>query len=160
MYKVSIFGIPAHPLVNDMPAALLPASLMCDTIALVGGGPAWARSGYHTLLLGTISGVAAGVLGALDVPLPLAQPETRNRALVHAGLNIGLMGLFGVMLFRRRAAPDRVSIGSWVLSLVGNLALNYSAWNGASLVYQDGLRVAEDRPTVPLDVYEEPARVA
>lgn len=160
MYKVSMFGIPAHPLVNDMPTALLPASLMCDTIALAGGGPAWARSGYHTLLLGTMSAVAAGMLGALDAPLALAQPETRSRAVVHAGLNVGLMGLFGMMLFRRRAAPDRVSIGSWVLSLVGNLALNYSAWNGASLVYQDGVRMGEDRPMVPLDVSDEPAHVA
>jgi uncharacterized membrane protein len=73
--RLSLFGVPAHPLANDAPGTLLPVASLCDLPALR-GDDGWSLVAYRTLQLGNIGAVIAGLLGLLDF---LRLPPRRRR---------------------------------------------------------------------------------
>ena len=64
--RLSFFGIPAHPIVNDLPGTLLPLLTVCDLLYLVRADPSWAMAGFRMLQVGNLSALLAALLGALD----------------------------------------------------------------------------------------------
>jgi uncharacterized membrane protein len=150
--KLSFFGIPVHTILNNYPSSLISTSLCCDALALVTGSAEWARTGYHTLLLGCSTAAAAGAAGALDYldVASTAQPEVQRRANIHAGLSAVLGGLFGFLLWQRSKKPDKVTPAHFALMTVGNVLLGYSMWNGSTMVYRYGIRVEREPAEEPV----------
>lgn len=154
--RLSLFGIPAHPVMNDLPGSLLPAASVCDLLYLLTADRDWATAGFRLLLLGNSSALLAGSLGALDYLRLPATPEVRRIGRVHAAMNAAVLPLFVLCQQQRRGRPDRPSWPAMLLLLTANVGLNVSAWNGARLVHQHQVRTGERGSTVPLTAKLEP----
>jgi uncharacterized membrane protein len=128
-----------------MPAGLLPFSFLLDLMHLKTGNRSYADAAYYTMVGGFVGGLAAGAAGASDyMTIP---PETKPKKIAntHAGLNISLLALTGMNLAIRRSRKDQGTLPVF-LSLVGSMGLFVSAWYGAHLVYEHGMRVKPAGP--------------
>jgi hypothetical protein len=87
---------------------------------------------------GYLGGLAAGAADYLTIP---DKSESRKVANAHAGLNLGIMGLYSLnVLLRRRNRPPTGPLTA-LLSLGGTAGLVASGWLGGELVYKLGMRV-------------------
>src|SRR5690349_14866295 len=77
-WRVSFFGIPAHPMMNDVPGTLLPMVSICDLLYLVSRDRSWAIGGFRMLQLGNFGAVIAAILGILDFLRLPATPDVRR----------------------------------------------------------------------------------
>jgi uncharacterized membrane protein len=152
---VRLFGLPAHPVVNDLPGALLPAASLCDLLYLVRRDLGWAAAGYRMLQLGNLSALLAAGLGVLDFLRLPPEPEVRRLATRHAALIASLLPVFGLCQLQRRRRPERPSGAAMVLLFAANMGLNVAAWHGARLVHAHGLATGEQGPPWPLEVQPE-----
>lgn len=141
MPKSTIAGHPLHPMLISAPMALLPFSLVMDVMYLRTGDETYADVAHHAMKGGVAGGLAAGAAGAMDyLEIPRGSP-TKRTANLHAGLNVAVMGLYGVnlMLRRRRYVPSgRLPT---LLSMIGTAVLATSGWYGGHMVYEHGVRV-------------------
>ena len=141
MPKTTFAGHPLHPQLISAPMALLPFSLVMDVMHLATGRPAYADAAYYAMQGGVAGGLAAGAAGAMDYAEIDRGSHTKRIANLHAGMNIGAMGLYGVNLaLRRNRRPPSGRLPT-LLSLVGTAALFTSAWYGGHMVYEHGMRV-------------------
>lgn len=137
-------GHPLHAMVSDLPAALIPASLLAAVVerARPDARTRYASTGSLTLAVG--SAVMAGVIGWWDwltIPNehPAKSPATTHGLINTAGLAVGAAAL---VLPKRRLEL-----------LVGlNVALVIAAWIGGDLVYALGWRV---RPAEELEQVDQ-----
>ena len=141
MPKVSVANMPLHPVLNDMPSALTPASLAFDVLGTISGNRRFHDAARYALAGSLISSVPAAVAGVVDYMDIPKGTSTRHTANVHAMLNAGLMALTAVNLATRRDAgrTNPVSMG---LSILANAGLMISGWYGNRLVYEHGFRVS------------------
>ena len=153
--RLALFGIPAHPVVNDAPGTLLPVASMCDLCALA-GDETWFVVAFRTLQLGNISAIVAALLGLLDfLRLPPA-PAVRRLGVRHAGMNLLALPLFFICQWQRRQPPHRPSRAGIALLAVANIVLNLAAAHGAKLVHTHGVRTHEADTWRPLTAVPEP----
>ena len=154
--RVSLFGIPAHVVLNDLPGSLLPVASVCDLLFLARRHRGWAAAGFRMVQLGNLSALLAAGLGVLDFLRLPAVPEVRRLGRRHAAMNAILLPVFGLCQLQRRRRPDRPSTAAIALLLAANAGLNLSAWHGAKLVHAHRVRTGEQGPAVPLEVRLEP----
>jgi uncharacterized membrane protein len=155
--RVSLFGIPAHPVLNDLPGSLLPMASVCDLLYRLSGDRSWALVGFRLLQLGNAGALAAGIFGALDLLRLPPAPEVRRIGKTHAAVNAICLPLFAVCQLQRRARVTEPSSAAMLLLLAANVGLNVAAWNGARLVHQHGVRTRERESRAPVSVAVEPA---
>ena len=155
MPKSTLAGHPLHPQLIGAPTALLPFSLIMDVAHAVTGNETYAEVAYHSMLGGVVGGVAAAAAGAADYFEIPAGSHTKRIANLHASLNLGLLGLYGLNLFMRRTRKPPTGTLPMTLSALGAAGLTASAWYGGHLVYEHGMRVkgvspVEDQPEAKL----------
>lgn len=141
MPKSTLAGHPLHPQLISAPLALLPFSLVMDVMHLTTGDETYAEVAHHAMKGGVAGALAAGAAGAMDY---LEIPEgshTKRIANLHGGMNLGLVGLYGVNLALRRGRRPPSGRLPTFLSLIGTGALAISAWYGGHMVYEHGMRV-------------------
>jgi uncharacterized membrane protein len=143
MPKTTFAGHPLHPQLISFPLGLFPFSLAMDLLHLATGKEAYADTAYHSMVGGMVGGLAAGAAGAADYFTIPPDSESRKVANVHGGLNLGIMGLYGLnlLLRGREKKPGAVPV---LLSLLGTAGLVASAWYGGELVYR---RLPQSRKT-------------
>ncbi|HEX8915138.1 MAG TPA: DUF2231 domain-containing protein [Humisphaera sp.] len=155
MSKSTLAGHPLHPILITVPAGLLPFSLAMDVMKRASGGRSeFGDAAYYTLVGGVAGGLAAAAAGLADyLKLPKHGPanaKLARTANAHAMLNAGAMALYGLnLLLRRRDRADGGDGSTAVpvaMSAVGTAALSVSAWYGAHLVYEHGVRVRGPDP--------------
>lgn len=139
MYKSTLAGHALHPQLVLFPGGLLPFSFAMDVMHAATGDRRYADAAYLTMVGGVAGGLAAGAAGAVDyysIPERTAVKRTAN---LHASMNIGIMALYGVNLLARRGGRN-----GWLptlLSGIGAGGLIVSAWYGAKMSYDQGMRV-------------------
>jgi len=153
--RLSFFGIPAHPIVNDVPGSLLPLLTICDLLYVVHGDSSWAIAGFRMLQLGNLSALLAAVLGVLDLLRLPATAQVRRHGITHAALNGVVLPLFALCQLQRRSRPSRPSSSAIALAFVANIGLNVSAWHGARMVHAYSVRTGEQEPLVPIGARRE-----
>lgn len=141
MPKTTLAGHPLHPQIVVAPAALLPFSLAMDVAHGITGNDVYAELAYHSMLGGFGAGLAAAAAGVGDYVEIRTGTRERHLGAVHASMNAVLLGAYGVnLMVRRRRTPPTGRV-PFLLSLLGTVGLTVSAWYGAHLVYEHGLRV-------------------
>jgi uncharacterized membrane protein len=141
MPHTTFAGHPLHPQLVGFPLGLLPFSCVMDVLYVCTGNEAYADTAYHTMVGGYVGAMAAGAAGAADYFSIPRNTQTKKVADVHAILNLGLMGLYGLnLLLRARRRPPTGPLPT-LLSLAGTAGLIVSAWFGGELVYKLGMRV-------------------
>jgi uncharacterized membrane protein len=155
--RVSLFGLPAHVVLNDLPSGLLPIASVCDLLYLVHRDRGWALAGFRVLQLGNLGALLAAPLGALDFLRLPADPEVRRLGTRHAIMNAILLPVFALCQVQRCRRPDHPSLPAIALLLAANAGLSLSAWHGARMVHAYRVRTGEQGSAVPVRVRRVPA---
>ena len=134
-----------HPIFVHFPIALLTVAFLFDSLAAILRKEDLERTGWWTLLAGSV-GLAASVVSGLK-----AEESVRISADVagllerHEQLAFFVAAVFGaILLWRtgtRTALPVRFRKAYFVLYLVGLGMLWLGAWYGGLMVYTHGLGV-------------------
>ena len=141
MPKITFAGHPLHPQLVELPAGLIPTSLVFDVAYFKTRDKKYMDAAYMTLLTGYIGAAGAAMAGAGDYFAIPTGTRTKRLANTHLLLNIGLMAMTGLNLLRRRG-KKRLDAMDIAMSAIGNAALLVSTWYGGQMVYGRGLRVA------------------
>jgi uncharacterized membrane protein len=112
-----------------------------DVMHYVTGKDSYADAAYYSMVGGCLGAVAAGAAGAADYLTIPSGSQSKKVANVHAGLNLGLMGMYGLNLLLRLGKQPPTGPVPLLLSLLGTAGLVASSWYGGELVYKLGMRV-------------------
>jgi uncharacterized membrane protein len=141
MPNTTFAGHPLHPQLVSFPLGLLPFSLALDVLHAATGKQSFADAAYYTMVGGYVGGMAAGAAGAMDYLTIPQKSESHKVANVHAGLNLGVMGLYSLNLLMRSRRRRGTGVLPVLMSALGTAGLIASAWFGGELVYKLGMRV-------------------
>ena len=134
----AIMGHPIHPMMIPFPITFLTAALATDLAARATRDPFWARASNWLLGAGTVSGLAAGAVGAIDY-LTIRRAREASVGKVHAYGNPAALALATANLVSRRGREGRDAIptgGEIALSAATALLLGVTGWAGAELSYR------------------------
>lgn len=139
------YGHPFHPILITIPIGTWTASFIFDIIGFLADDPEpYAVASRILILIGLIGAVVAAVFGLLDMSQIERGTPARRTALLHMGLNLGVVVLFLVNLLVRLGDPEEISVFGFILTIVALLALSVSGWLGGKLSYHYGVRVADE----------------
>jgi len=129
------------------PIALLALTPIWDALAwarVLADAPALA---YWSELAGLIAGGLAVVTGFADLlKIPQSESMTAKVALIHAGLALGVLSLFGLAFALRGAKAAQPGGLAFALDVAGALVLGATGWFGGELVFRRGVGVQPTRP--------------
>ena len=155
-----------HPALVHYPIALLPTALAADALGSVTGSKTLQRFGRGLMPLAAISAAVSGLAGLVAQEACRADEEAMEMLVTHRNLNIGLIGLTGVMAVKR-AGKSRASARYLLAGAAGVGAMVYSAYLGGRMVYAHGVGVSaaggvreDEAPEIGLDNVEEGWAVA
>jgi uncharacterized membrane protein len=149
---------PLHPLLVHIPVGLWVVSFVSDIVFLASGNPNFAVFSYYLILFG-LFGAALAVPTGFAEYLELPSGSRAHRiATTHMTLNGVVAVLFLIDFFTRRGlqngAPDTVTIGEFILTVIAIGLLAISGYLGGLLVYDYGagfkpqLRGKENEPRI------------
>jgi uncharacterized membrane protein len=166
MPKSTFAGHPLHPMLIVAPAALIPFGFILDAMHRATDNDDYANASYYSLAGGLVSGLAAGVAGAMDYMTIERDTDVKRTANVHALLNTGALALTAANVVMRRDTRSHRG-GSLGMSALAAAGVLLSGWFGGRLVYEQGMRVkgvspVQDKPELkaPGDEAMERAFVA
>ena len=142
-----LFGHPVHPMLVAFPIALLALTPVWDALA-------WANvlrdgriTAYYSEAAGLITAGLAAIAGFADL-IKIPQSETANAktALIHAGLALTMLTLFGIAFALRGGAAGSPSVLVLGLEVAGALCLAVTGWFGGHLVFRRGVGVETQKP--------------
>jgi uncharacterized membrane protein len=139
-----------HPLFVGFAIALWTFSLVSDVIFLYGGNSFWRDLASASLLGALLGAIAAAIPGILDYLSNSAGPA-KSIATRSMGLNLMVVGLYGLNLWLRM---DYQPIAGWPLAVLALLLPGMAGWLGGELVFVHGVSVAahhENADTVQLN---------
>jgi uncharacterized membrane protein len=144
------YGHPFHPLLVTIPIGVWVAAFIFDLAAFGSERPQdFTRGAQWLVAIGIIGAVLAACAGLLDLGRLAGGTKARNTALIHMTLNLVVVALMlGSFFVRLNDDKDTVSVGGFVLSLIGLLILGVSGWLGGKLAYRYGVRVADEETQV------------
>ena len=147
MPRLSAMGHPVHPILQAIPAAVLPASTIFDALSYVADDEeGLSDAGRYSLIFGLLGGVGAAATGILDY-YEIKNRPVRRVALYHGLSNLALMGSYYLSLRRRKSGP--ADSKALLLSIFGASMVGLSGYLGGELVYEHGVRVGEDENGIP-----------
>ena len=152
MPKLTYAEHPVHTVVNDFPAALVPASVVFDMLHLVTRRGSFKVASFFSLLLALVTGGAAAATGLRDYRDIPESTEAKRVANAHALLNLGMLAAIALQLLIR--FTGKVGLFARLLNVATTAGLAAGGWYGARLVYRHGVRVREPEP---LTLTPEPA---
>lgn len=147
MPRLSVLGHPVHPILQAIPAAVLPASTTFDALARIAGDEeGLSEAAHYSLIFGLAGAVGAAVTGALDY-FEIENRPVRRTALYHGLTNAALIGSYILSLRRRK--DHKADSTALALSVLGASLIGLSGYLGGELVYEHGVRVGEDSDGIP-----------
>lgn len=139
---IHLGGHPVHPMLITLPIGLWVTSLVFDLLGRALSEPRLWSAGFYCAVAGCVGGLIAAVPGALDywkvVP---PRSSAKSRGLLHGLINVTVLVIFAVVVWRRGSPdplPDNISLG---LSFLATAALGYSGWLGGTLAYRNQIGV-------------------
>jgi len=137
----AIAGHPIHPMMIPYPVAFLTTAVVTDIAAARTGDPFWSRASSWLLGAGIVSGLAAGLVGAIDY-FTIRRAREKPVGKLHAYGNPIALGLAAANLARRRNDEGRPSTGDIALTAATAALVGVTGWAGAELSYRHMVGVA------------------
>lgn len=134
----AIAGHPIHPMMIPYPIAFLTAALATDLAARATRDPFWARASNWLLGAGTVAGLAAGAVGAIDY-VTIRRAHEKSVGKLHAYGNPAALALAAANLASRRGRQGRDAIptgGEVAITAAVAALLGVTGWAGAELSYR------------------------
>jgi uncharacterized membrane protein len=147
MPRLTIFGHPVHPILQAIPASLLPASTTFDVLVRLGvDEEGLSKAAHYSLVFGLVGAAGAAATGALDY-YEIENRPVRRIALYHGLTNAALVGSYVLSLrYRKGYKADGTALALFGL---GAALIGLSGYLGGELVYEHGVRVGEDHDGIP-----------
>ena len=147
MPRLTVFGHPVHPILQAIPALLLPASATFDVLARLGiDEEGLSKAAHYSLVFGLLGAVCAATTGLLDY-YEIENRPIRRIALYHGLTNATLVLSYVERSLRRK--DRKANDTALALSALGAALIGLSGYLGGELVYQHGVRVGEDHDGIP-----------
>jgi uncharacterized membrane protein len=147
MPRLSVLGHPVHPILQAIPAALLPASTTFDVLARLGiDEEGLSKAAHYSLVFGLLGAAGAAATGLLDY-YEIENRPVRRIALYHGLTNAILVGSYILSLRRRK--DYKADNPTLALSGLGAALIALSGYLGGELLYEHGVRVGEDHDGIP-----------
>ncbi len=129
------------------PIALLALTPIWDALAWANVLKDGRTTAYYSEAAGLIAAGLAMIAGFADL-MKIPQSETANAkaALIHAGLALTMLSLFGVAFALRGGAAGSPGVLVLGLEAAGALCLAVTGWFGGDLVFRRGVGVEAKRP--------------
>src|SRR5215216_7554219 len=94
MPRLTVFGHPVHPILQAIPASLLPASTTFDVLARLGiDEEGLSEAAHYSLIFGLVGAAGAAATGLLDY-YEIENRAVRSVALYHGLTNVALIGSY------------------------------------------------------------------
>jgi uncharacterized membrane protein len=135
----SIKHHPIHAMLVPLPIGLWIFALVADVMVHLGRTPGWRSAAYYALGVGEVGALLAAVPGLIDL-MSLPKGRTRQIGILHMGLNLLAVVVFGVNFLTRMGNPDHS--GMLRLTALGVALIAVSGWLGGEMVYVGGVGVA------------------
>src|SRR5215217_2418933 len=147
MPRLTVFGHPVHPILQAIPASLLPASTTFDVLVRLGiDEECLSKAAHYSLVFGLLGAAGAAATGPLDY-YEIENRPVRRIAFYHGITNATLIGSYVLSLSRRK---DYKADGpALALSTLRAALIGLSGYLGGELVYEHGVRVGEDHDGIP-----------
>lgn len=129
--KAAIAGHPIHPMLIPFPIASLVGVLLCDLAFAANGDIFWATAARWLLIVGVVTGLAAGLVGAIDY-LGIREVRRFSTANYHALGNVIVLAL---SVFNLMARWDNAANTQLGLSALTAVILVMTGWWGGELSY-------------------------
>ena len=147
MPRLSVLDHPVHPILQAIPASLLPASTTFDVLARIGGDEeGLSEAAHYSLIFGLVGAAGAAATGVLDY-FEIENRPVRRTALYHGLTNAALIGSYVLSL--RHREDHKAGGPALALSVLGAALIGLSGYLGGKLVYEHGVRVGEDHDGIP-----------
>lgn len=137
----AIAGHPIHPMVIPYPVAFLTTALVTDIAARRTRDPFWSRASGLLLGAGIVTGLAAGVFGAIDY-FTIRRARERSVGKLHAYGNPIALGLAAANLALRRKSDGQPTGTDLALTAATAALVGVTGWAGAELSYRHMVGVA------------------
>lgn len=138
----AVAGHPIHPMLIPYPVAFLTTALLTDVAAQRTNDPFWARASGLLLGAGIVTGLAAGIFGAIDY-FTINRARSRPVGKLHAYGNPVALGLAAANLAIRRRRKEQAPSGDSLALTAATAALvGVTGWAGAELSYRHMVGVA------------------
>jgi uncharacterized membrane protein len=130
-------GAALHPLLVTVPLGAFVCTVAFDVASRASEGYVYARGAMWLSIIGIVSALVAGAVGAADARRTTGRPADRSLAVRHAVLNgLGLLAFVVSLLLRRNdldALPAGTPTAPLVVAAVGLVLLVVSAVTGGTL---------------------------
>jgi uncharacterized membrane protein len=156
-YRARLAGYPVHRLLVVFPLGLLLMSVILDIVGAVTEQPMWGAAACWNIVAGLACGLLAGIFGLIDLAEIPAETRAATVGIVHAVLNMAVLGLFSVSLVVRALDPSPLPPTiAIILSVIGLALTGVSGWLGGELVARLGLTAIDEsslylRSSLPRD---------
>lgn len=131
-----------HPALVHFPIALLPTSLVADSLGRLSGSETLLEMGRRTMPIAAASAALAGIFGLVAQQTVELDDDTTDMLITHRNLNLAATALTFVMA-ARRAARKRPSLRYLAAGFAGLGVVTYSAYLGGHMVYEHGVGVSK-----------------
>jgi len=143
---------PIHPMLVHFPIGLFLLSFLLDLASLAFPSvPSLVRDSFYAMLLGLIMALVAAVPGFVDYTDIRSDHPGKRTATAHMILNFMVVVVYGINLGVRSSSllDPKISMGPFILSLVGVGLLSVSGYLGGHLVYDQGIAVGRHKRHLP-----------
>lgn len=138
---VAVARHPLHAMSVHFPIAFAIGTLGADVLLLWTADPFWARVALWVLGFAFASGVAAGLVGTVEL---LLVPQIRHRvqSWSHGISAMMLIAILGTNWGLRLHVDDAVLPHGLLLSALGAIFTGLAGWHGGKLIFHHGVGVA------------------
>jgi uncharacterized membrane protein len=142
---MKFFGHPIHIMLVHFPAGLLPIELLAYAVYVFYGIEAFATTSFHLTFAGVALGWLASVFGVVDLAkIQQTHKTALNPTLIHGGLNLLVMTVYSVILYKACLAYPQPQTASYVLLSVKaatNLVMLVGNYYGGNLILKHKIAV-------------------
>jgi len=142
--KARAFGHPIHPMLIPFPLGLLGTAVIFDVVGALADRPGLRRAAHPMIGAGIVSGVQAGVFGAVDWASLPEGTRAKQVATQHGLGNVAVLALFSLAWWLRREQPASPTGAALGLELAGLGGAAVTGWLGGELVNRLGVGIAKD----------------
>lgn len=139
--KFEVLSHPLHPMLIPFPLGLLGMAVVFDLLGALLKRPALCQAAHPMIAAGLVTGVQAGLAGAVDWAALPADTRAKQVATQHGLGNLGVLLLFALVWWLRRKRPGTVSPLPLGLELAGLGGAAVTGWLGGELVNRMGVGV-------------------
>jgi len=140
--RAALGSHPIHPMLVFFPLGLWITSFAFDVIGTWTQNDVLWTGGFYLIIGGCVGAALAAIPGVIDLfSVVPRNSSARTRGYLHGGLNTLILLLFVFIAWRRGDSAMQPDTASLLLSLLGVVAVIYTGWLGATLVYRNQIGV-------------------